>query len=151
MWQQYKEISYSIDVDKTEEFTNLLYDRFSWDEKFINFLYAYKKYYDGWRGLKGEALYDFYDGYQEKSIAIYTASAFRFNQEEVLRHFCFWLKKEGAMNRITICGETEKQKEICKNYVDHYFNRLPISSLPKSKFMAWNQWLTSIGDFFKDK
>ena len=149
LWRQYKEISYSIDVDKTEGFTNLLFDRFSGDEKFINFLYEYKRYYERWRGLKGDALYEFYDGYQEKSVAIYTASAFRLNQEEVFRHFCFWLKKEGVLAQVDISGETEKQKEICKIYVNHYFNRLPISSLPKSKFMAWNEWFTSIGNFFK--
>ena len=149
LWQQYMSIIHITDDKIVGKFTNKLFERFLVDEKFISFLYSYQTFYNGDTDLKGEAMLDFYDGYTEKSIAIYTASTFRLNQEGILKEFCEWFKKEGLLDQITICGETEKQKEICKIYVNHYFNRLPISSLPKTKFMAWNDWLTSVGNFFK--
>ena len=149
LWQQYYILSRCIDVGNTQEFTNLLFDRFSGNDKFIDFLYNYKKFFKGWEGLKGMDMMNFYEDYWGKSMAIYTASAFRFNHEEVLHHFCFWLKKEGVMNRITICGETEKQKEICRSYVNHYFNRLPINTLPKPMALNIGDWVASIGNFFK--
>lgn len=151
LWNQYKEILNRTDMDKTEDFTNLLFDRFSGNEEFIEFLYDYKKYFKGWEGLKGDDSMNFYKDYEHKSMAIYTSSTFRFNQEEVLQHFCFWLKKEGVLNRITIYGETEKQRKICKSYVDHYFNRQLISSLPRSKLMLLNEWFTSVDTFFRGK
>ncbi|MDP1765119.1 MAG: hypothetical protein Q8L07_14660 [Sediminibacterium sp.] len=149
LWEQYMSIIHITDMDIAEVFTNKLFDTFSGDEKFISFLFSYKTFYNGVTGLKGVAMLDFYEDYNEKSIAIYTASTFRFNQEEVLKSFCLWFKKEGLLDQVIISGETEKQKEICKIYTDHFFNRLPISSLPKPKLMAWNEWLTSVGNFFK--
>lgn len=86
--------------------------------------------------------YDFADALElhgEKTMAIYQKSNFRFNTEEKIKEFCEWLKNEKIWHQLYLSGETDKQKEICRLFSDHYINRLPLSSLPKTN--SWNSWL----------
>jgi len=135
---QYKEILSKLDGDESNEFTVLLFDRYSEDFNFISFMHAYKKFFDGCNGLKGDDLLNFYDGYHQKGVLVYQLSSFRFNEEQILKHFCFWLKKCGVFNKILVCGETEKQKNVCREYVNAYFNRHSPFDLKKNQVLTKN-------------
>jgi hypothetical protein len=134
LWEQYKSIVRKFDGPESDEFTNLLFDRYIHDNDFINFMILYKKFFDGHIGLQGDDMFDFYDNYHYKGVNIYLTSSFRLKEGEVLKHFCFWLKKNGIYNQIEVCGNTNWQKKICKQYLDAYFNRTPI--VQKKNFIS---------------
>jgi hypothetical protein len=134
LWDQYKAIFYKLDTDVTMGYLNLLFERYCDDEDFIRFLFDYKKYYEKLQKTKWENLTDNYEGFHYRGLAVYYSSSFRLNEEETLKHFCFWLKKNGIYSQIEICGNTNWQKKICKQYLDAYFNRTPI--VQKKSFIS---------------
>ena len=145
LWGQYKSFIHLIE-DPIEIFTDSIFNQYTDDDRFIDFLYAYKIYSTAMWKLNTMDFAGAMEFHHEKTMAIYHQSNFRFNTEERIKEFCKLLQKEKKWDQLYRDGKTDKQKEICRLFADHFINRLPISGLPKTN--SWNSWQQSIMGWF---
>jgi hypothetical protein len=130
LWSQQNCISMFIEKQRNHAFFSELYDKLIQYSGFESFIVKYQNFIEYTYKLEGKAWKGYIEHFETNKMNVYYKSDFRFDIDGMIKDFWQRIKVEGHLEDIYPKQISEAQLKVCKLFVHHYINRLPMSELP---------------------
>ena len=149
LWLQRFKITKFTGRNLHHNFFSQLFDTLLQDPSFEGFVVNYRDYLIYAENLQGKAWYEYLEHFEKNKMNQYIKSDFRFDIDVMIKNFWQCIIAENRLEELYPNDLNEQQLKVCKYFVHHYINRLPVSQLPHfsntlSNFQKLKNWFKSL-------